>query len=227
MYSNVFRTLRADEIDVRVQETKKSAQGRVYSMLLLYKDARVDMTLLDEQFGMFGWQREHFFKDGRNYCRVKVLNERTGEWIIKEDVGTPSYTEADKGQASDAFKRACVNFGIGRELYTSPKLVVELAQGEWYEKDGKVRQSTKLGFSVKAIDYDERRNIVAIEIVDQNGITRRKIGTINSPLFTAKAEMNATQSSEEAKAVWSKYPEYHNEPGFISAKEMKKEQFKA
>ena len=132
MCSNVFRTLRADEIDVRVQEVKKSAQGKVYSMLLLYKDARVDMTLLDEKFTMYGWQREHFFKDGRNYCRVKVFNERTGEWIIKEDVGTPSYTEKDKGQASDAFKRACVNFGIGRELYTSPKLIVELAQGEWY-----------------------------------------------------------------------------------------------
>lgn len=222
---NIFRTLRADEIEVRTQETKKSERGKIYSMLLLYKNARVDMTLLDEHFGVFGWQREHFFKDGRNYCRVKVINPNTGEWIIKEDVGTASNTEADKGQASDAFKRACVNFGIGRELYSAPRLIVELAQGEWYERDGKIRQSTKLQFSVKAIDYDERRDITAIEIVDQNGITRKKIGTINTPLFAAKAEMNATKSFEEAKAVWKKYPEFHTDLGFTAAKEMKKEQF--
>lgn len=230
MCSNVFRTLRADEIDVRVQQVKKSNAGKVFAQLLLYKDARVDMMLLDEQYGTFGWQREHFFKDGKNYCKVSAYDNERKMWVVKEDVGIPSNTEAQKGEASDAFKRACVNFGIGRELYTAPRLVIELNQGEWYEADngkgGKTpRLSNRTEFFVNAIDYDERRCIIAIEIVDNNGRSRIKIGTINSPLFQAKAEMNASKTYEEAKAIWLKYPEHHLDAGFLAAKEMKKEQF--
>lgn len=219
---NAFRTLRADEIEVRVQQTKKNSAGRVFSQLLLYKDARVDMALLDEEFGMFGWQREHSFKDGRNYCKVSIYDKEHDVWVTKEDVGTPSNTEADKGHASDAFKRACVNLGIGRELYTSPRIVVELGEKEWYNsKDNKgnetVKQSTLLSFSVNAIAYDERRNIVAVKIVDNYGRTRCKIGDIYDPLFQAKEEANATKTAKEAFNVWRKYPEYHADPSFVAA----------
>lgn len=168
-----FRTLRAEEIDVRVQQVAGSSRG-VFAMLLLYKDARVDMAMLDEKFGVFGWQREHSFKDGRNYCKVSIYNPDTKEWIAKEDVGTESNTEAEKGQASDAFKRACVNIGIGRELYTSPKIVVQLNEGE-YKEDGTDKFGNKkykiyswVKFRVAVIDYSEGRSINKITITDQN-----------------------------------------------------------
>lgn len=116
-----FRDLRADEIECRVQSAK--ANGLV---LLLYKDARVDMNILDETVGSACWQREHYECKGNLFCRVGICVEtKKGEsifpeWIWKSDCGTESNTEAQKGEASDSFKRACFNWGIGRELYTSP-----------------------------------------------------------------------------------------------------------
>lgn len=223
---NYFRTLRADEIEVRVQQVKKATSGTVYAQLLLYKDARVDMMLLDEHFGIFGWQREHFFKDGKNYCRVSVYDEKKGIWVVKEDVGTPSNTATDKGCASDAFKRAAVNLGIGRELYTSPRIILELGKGDYYESNdnkGNVvcKLSTRLQFSVNAIHYNARREICALEIVDNSGRTRFKQGEIHDALYYAKSEMNNVQSKREADGVWRKYPEYHDEAGFISAYNQK------
>lgn len=110
-----FRKLNADEIDVRVATINEKG-----ATLLLYKDARVDQNILDETFGIFGWKRSHQLIGDRLYCTVEVKNAETGEWIPKQDVGVESYTEKEKGQASDAFKRACFNLGIGRELYTAP-----------------------------------------------------------------------------------------------------------
>ena len=167
-----FRTLRADEIDVRVQQVAKSSKG-VFAMLLLYKDARVDMNLLDEEFGVFGWQREHSFKDNKNYCKVSVFNPETRGWIAKEDVGVESNTEETKGQASDAFKRACVNLGIGRELYTSPKIIVQLNDNEYKEGNGgRLQMNNWIKFNVSHIDYNEHRAINKLTITDQRGNVR-------------------------------------------------------
>jgi hypothetical protein len=114
-----FRDLRADEIECRVQSVK--ANGLV---LLLYKDARVDMNILDETVGAANWQREHYECKGNLFCRVGIdigTHEGKAErWVFKSDCGTESNTEAQKGEASDSFKRACFNWGIGRELYTAP-----------------------------------------------------------------------------------------------------------
>lgn len=108
-----FRKLRADEIDCRIGQIKDSGLS-----LLLYKDARCDMNVLDEAVGALNWKREHT-RDNRN-CIVSIWDEDKKEWVSKEDTGTESNTEAEKGLASDSFKRACVNWGIGRELYTAP-----------------------------------------------------------------------------------------------------------
>ena len=114
-----FRDLRADEIECRVQSVK--ANGLV---LLLYKDARVDMNILDETVGSSNWQREHYECKGNLFCRVGIdvgTHEGKAErWVFKSDCGTESNTEAQKGEASDSFKRACFNWGIGRELYSAP-----------------------------------------------------------------------------------------------------------
>ena len=108
-----FRDLRADEIEVRVAQAKASGVS-----LLLYKDARCDMNILDETVGSLNWQRRHT-RDNAN-CVVSIWDEKKQQWIEKEDTGTESNTEKEKGLASDSFKRACTNVGIGRELYTAP-----------------------------------------------------------------------------------------------------------
>lgn len=229
---NYFRTLRADEIEVRVAQVKGAKKSdKVYAQLLLYKNARVDMTLLDEEFGIFGWQREHSFKDGLNYCRISVYDKERGVWVVKEDVGTAGNFEKEKSAASDSFKRASTNLGIGRELYSSPTLFLTLNEGEYYQngtdKYGNPKYDLSIGvlFEVKAIDYDERRNIVAIEIVDNKGRSRIKIGEIHSGLFAAKAEANNARTVKEARGVWNKYPEFHEDTGFRVACKAKADFF--
>lgn len=110
-----FRALCADEIDCRVAMIKKDGSGL---SLLLYKDARVDQNILDETVGPMNWQRRHTRENAN--CIVSVWDPEKAQWIEKEDTGTESNTEAEKGLASDSFKRACFNWGIGRELYTAP-----------------------------------------------------------------------------------------------------------
>lgn len=113
-----FRKLNADEIECRIGQVKATGLS-----LLLYKDARCDMNILDETVGAMNWKREHT-RDNRN-CIVSIYDEDKKEWVSKEDTGTESNTEAEKGLASDSFKRACVNWGIGRELYTAPFIWVK------------------------------------------------------------------------------------------------------
>lgn len=108
-----FRLLRADEIDARIATVKGTGLT-----ILLYKDARCDMNILDETVGSMNWQRSHS-RDNAN-CTVSLWDENKKQWISKEDTGTESNTEKEKGLASDSFKRACFNWGIGRELYTAP-----------------------------------------------------------------------------------------------------------
>ena len=133
-----FRDLRADEIECRVQSVKE--KGLV---LLLYKDARVDMNILDEAVGSSNWQREHYECKGNLFCRVGIdvgTHEGKAErWVFKSDCGTESNTEAQKGEASDSFKRACFNWGIGRELYTAPFTWIpaekcNISNGKCYDK---------------------------------------------------------------------------------------------
>lgn len=160
-----IRTLAASEIDCRVgmvsQRTKKVS-------ILLYKNARVDMAMLDELVGPENWQRDHKEIKGNLYCGVGI-NTADG-WAWKWDCGTESNTEKEKGEASDSFKRACVNWGIGRELYTAPAIWIECSDKEW--NDGK----PYVDFRVSHIAYKDRE-ISELEIVDKNGTLRYQYGT--------------------------------------------------
>ena len=109
----LFRDLKAEEIDCRIAQVKANGLS-----LLLYKDARVDMDILDENVGPMNWQRKHT-RDNAN-CTIEIWDKEKGQWVSKEDTGTESFTEKEKGLASDSFKRAGFNWGIGRELYTAP-----------------------------------------------------------------------------------------------------------
>jgi len=168
---NQIPLLTAADIDCRVQSVTNK-QGKVGAILLLYKDARVDMKLLDEVFGVGNWQRTHEVINGNLFCNLDIWDETKKSWVRKQDVGTESNTEKEKGQASDAFKRAGFNVGIGRELYTSPFIYITLADGEYSDYQGKPRCSAWVKFSVQSIDYNERREISSLVIVDQNGKQR-------------------------------------------------------
>lgn len=113
----MFRLLKADEIECRVSTINEKGLT-----LLLYKDARVDQNILDETVGPERWQRTHTVINDNLFCSVGIRfdSDNQHEWVWKQDVGVESNTEKEKGQASDAFKRACFNWGIGRELYTAP-----------------------------------------------------------------------------------------------------------
>lgn len=140
-----FRALRADEVEVRVAQI-----GPYSTQLLLYKDARCDMNILDEGVGPDNWQRRHT-RDNAN-CVVSIWDEAKKQWIEKEDTGTESNTEKEKGLASDSFKRACVNWGIGRELYTAGRISVSNSKLEFSEKNGK--KVLKDSLAVTALDVE-------------------------------------------------------------------------
>jgi hypothetical protein len=103
--------LTKNEIECRVAQTGKSKSG-AWCSILLYKDARVDMRILDEVYGSNNWQRTHELIGDRLYCTISIWDAEKGQWIKKQDVGTESYTEKEKGQASDSFKRAGFNVGM-------------------------------------------------------------------------------------------------------------------
>lgn len=179
-----FRTLKANEIDCRIQSLNEK-NGNVGAVVLLYKDARVDMRLLDEVVGAMNWKREHTIIGDRLYCTVSIYNEQTGEWVGKSDVGTESNTEKEKGQASDSFKRACFNWGIGRELYSAPFTYINLQSSEWQKgKDEKPKSYAK--FRVKEIEYDENRNISKLIIIDSKGSVRFTMGGNAAPAAATK-----------------------------------------
>ena len=169
-----FRTLKASEIDCRIQSIGQNKTGAVGTTILLYKDARVDMNILDETVGAMNWQREHSVVNGNLYCTISIWDEVKEQWISKSDVGTESNTEKEKGQASDSFKRAGFNWGIGRELYSAPFVYIQLDKSEYIERNGKLTSNAK--FKVKDIDYDENRNIVRLVVVDSKGKVRYTFG---------------------------------------------------
>ena len=152
-----IRLLRADEIECRVGTINEKGLS-----LLLFKDARVDQKILDETFTPFGWRRSHQVMDGKLYCTVDIWDEEKKQWVSKQDVGTESYTEKEKGQASDSFKRACFNWGIGRELYTAPFIWISAEKVGIQQKSGKYVTSDR--FVLTEIQYGEGGEICRLKI---------------------------------------------------------------
>lgn len=152
----------ADEIECRIGTINEKGLS-----LLLYKDARADMKILDEVFGPNNWQRTHEVIGGNLYCNVQIYDEEKKQWISKMDVGTESYTEKEKGQASDSFKRACVSVGIGRELYTAPFIWIPGNKASIQQRGD--RYITYDKFKVRDIEYSEKREIIGLTIFNQNG----------------------------------------------------------
>lgn len=188
-----IRLLKAEEIST-MSKTVVSSKA----LVLLYKDARVDMLILDELYGKDGWQRHYKEVKGNLFCTLSVYSERFGCWVEKEDVGKESNQDAEKGESSDAFKRAATNWGIGRELYTAPAIWIPLERNEFNEKK---RVYTE--FFVSEIKYKDR-NIVLLKIVDGMGKLRFD-WTIKDPrgnAVTDQEEFNLDDfRSEVAEAI--------------------------
>ena len=175
-----IRLLKAEEIECRAAIVKDNGVS-----LLLYKDARVDQKILDEIFGPFGWQRSHQNIDGNLYCTVSVYDKDSGTWVSKQDVGTTNFAEKEKSQASDSFKRACFNWGIGRELYTAPFIWVPAGKTE-IKKNGDKYYCNDILF-VSSIGYSEDREITELKIVNSKGI----------PVYELKAKGDVNKAQEE------------------------------
>lgn len=178
--------LEAADIECRVQSVSMTRNGKCGAVLLIYKDARVDMRIMDKIFGPYGWQRTHELIDGTLYCNIDIWDDEKKCWVRKQDAGVESNTEKEKGRASDAFKRAGFNVGIGRELYTAPFTWIELWDDEYYKagsQNGKdvYRTSAGVKFSVSEIGYDENRRIKTLVIVDKDGNVRFSFGSSQRP----------------------------------------------
>lgn len=189
----MVRLLNANEIECRVGIINERGLS-----LLLYKDARVDQKILDETFTPCGWKRTHQEIGGKLFCTVEVWDGEKQQWIAKQDVGTESTAEKEKGQASDSFKRACVNWGIGRELYSAPFIWIPAGKVEIHY-DGK-RYTTSDRFWVQSIDYDTRREISHLVLCNEKGFTVYEM----TKMKTAPAKDRETITQDNAKEQLTK-----------------------
>ena len=203
MGNREIRLLYAEEIECRAAAVNEKGLS-----LLLYKDARVDQRILDETFGAFGWKRSHQCIDGNLYCTVEIKDRESGEWIAKQDVGTTGYTEKEKSQASDSFKRACFNWGIGRELYSAPFIWIPASKAQIQKKGDRLCCNER--FTVASISYNHSREITGLEITDSRGQTvylwkekqagcRKQEAALSEKQMTSlRAELNRTGVDMEA-----------------------------
>jgi len=183
-----------------IQVMAKTVTQYGKALCLLYKDARYDMAALDEKFGPLNWKK-NYKQIGENlFCVVSVWDEKKNCWIEREDVGTETQVEKEKGEASDAFKRACYNWGIGRELYTAPDIWIPLDKEEIgsYEAKGKQVYTCKQSFRVDDIGYTDSGVINKLIIVDAAG---RKRFAFNEGAVTTGKTTQIEPSIEEYRVI--------------------------
>ena len=172
---NLSKPLEIQDIDFRVQSINKGG----YATILAYKDARVDIKRLNEVCGVLGWQRAHT-RDNRN-CIISIWDKENKQWVSKEDTGTESMADSQKGLASDSFKRACFNLGIGIELYDYPIIQIKLDANEFKVEGTKVKQTwdLKLKEWIWASEFDGNK-LIALACKDQKNKVRFKYGNFTT-----------------------------------------------
>lgn len=196
-----FRNLRADEIECRVGQISEKG-----FTLLLYKDARCDMNILDET-GVI-WTRRHYECKGNLFCEVGIYDADLKQFVYRSDCGTESNTEKEKGEASDSFKRACVNWGIGRELYTSPFIYIK-GNVTKNERTGKVVPTFK---SMKVVDigYSEDGKRITRLVISGDGETIFEHGRTTAQKPTERTETHRT--TDEPNTVAKPRETHHSAP---------------
>jgi len=192
-----FRDLTEDEIELRVGSTNDSG-----FQLLLYKNARIDMQLLDEVVGVGNWQREHYILGNDIYCKVGIYNEELKQWVWRADAGSSGTIEEEKSKASDSFKRACVNFGLGRCLYSAPFVWIVSK-----DKDGVMTGETKKErYFVDEIGYVDHKitklvikNEKTKKVVFSMGSNQKVAQTSEKPQANANSNLDTSKGSINAK----------------------------
>ena len=157
-------------VEFRVQSINNGG----YATLLAYKNARVDMQRLDDAVGPLMWKRRHCMNN--HNCVVSIYDAETAQWIDKEDTGSESSAEAAKGLASDSFKRACTNWGIGRELYNYPNISILLNDDEWSKETKKATWKLQIKHWIWYAEHDENGEVSFLAGKDNNGQVRFKWG---------------------------------------------------
>ena len=203
---NTIPLLTPNDVELRVSQIQQTSYG-TYVTLLCYKDARCDMRILDSVYGPMNWQRSHEMIGGNLFCTISIWDKEKQQWISKQDVGVESNTEATKGQASDAEKRAAFNWGIGRELYNAPNIRFKLIENEVFVgSNGKPKTFAK--FRVSQMNYDkESGEFIEFVVVDENNVTRFEIDKNSScrhsrhPATAAQTYSNQTLSTSERDSV--------------------------
>lgn len=191
--------LTANDVECRIK--KITNEGAV---LLLYKTARVDMRILDEVYGVMNWQRRHEVINGNLFCTISVWDSEKSQWVSKQDVGTESNAEAEKGQASDAFKRAGFAWGIGRELYDAPFIWIS----------GKVSKYDR--FHVTDIQYDrEKQAFTRLTIFDDKGKERYRLNGTKTDRQKAKEPTEEERRQKGIAAIAELVKKHKAEQPFI------------
>lgn len=218
-----MRTLNVDEIEARVGSVNENG-----CTLLLYKTARIDSAILDEEFGRLNWQCEFKEIKGNMYCGIGVYDAEKSQWVWKWDCGVESNTEKEKGEASDAFKRAGFKWQIGSELYSSPFIWINLSASELIDRNGKKTLNPRVKFTVSEIGYNDKREINKLSIVDNNGELRYEIGKkVKQPdpnaekmenyktnLVRALQYVKEATTTQELEKVWNDWTFYRNDKVF-------------
>lgn len=193
--------LTPDDIEIRIGQINKQKK---WLTLLLYKNARVDMQILDDVFGTCGWKRTHKMIGNNLVCTLSIWDDDKKEWVEKEDVGTEGNIEVEKSTFSDALKRAAVSAGIGRELYSSPPIRI-------YPPDCMIEESNEKlvcwdRFVVTEIRYTESRKIDFLEISKENRdgsltvvFTWKKPASRNKPLDKGSADAVIDEEPEKRR----------------------------
>ena len=187
----MFRLLKADEIECRVSTCSEKGVS-----LLLYKDARCDQNILDETVGPMNWQRTHCRENAN--CSVGLWDAEKQQWVWKEDTGVESFTEKEKGLASDSFKRACFNWGIGRELYTAPFIWIPADKVELKPKPKGAGVTTYDKFNVQVVGYDEDGRINQLTIVNTRSNTQVYTFSQKRPAYKKATKQDAPVTDAQA-----------------------------
>lgn len=192
--NRIFRFIRADEIQVRPTNTNYKGKAT----LLLYKDARVDANILDETFGPYGWASNYKVLDGVTYCGVALQEKVSGTWIWKWDSGSNENNfEAEKATASDAFKRACFKWGLGRELYNTPKIIIKCPDNYYYN------DKMTMTFTVSRIAFNENAECTDLEVVDRYGNVVYSLNGGSQQVAEQPAQPKSSLPEEDKSLDWS------------------------
>lgn len=224
-----IRLLTAQEIECRVGRCGLTKTNKAWTTLLLYADARADYKVLDEVFGVTGWQNDYEVINNNLFCTISIWDDVNKQWVRKQNVGTESKTEKEKGEASDALKRAAVAVGIGRELYTAPAIKIWLKQDEYgiiKDEFGKDKVTPYVKFKVKDIAYNDERQICYLQIVDNNDVTRFVEGKrpISKELRDAIAD---TTKREELAFIYNGNPDLQTDAEFVGLIKARSEELNA